>query len=505
MAAPPNCFDPENFTPQDLEREINRQVYGQELAAKRLSHALWWNRERLNLIKSGVLAESIPAKLNVLFVATTGQGKTAMLKLASRLLGVPFYPTLATSYSSTGYYGQNVDEMVAGLLAAANYDVAKAQRGIIFIDEIDKLNRKKGSEGRLDVSGIGVQQALLGIVEGTTVVVDRGAFKHFFDTSGVTFVGAGACDGLVVPPEHMRQIPGGELVDFGWTPEFVGRFPVRVGLNTLGESGMRRLLVEAESSELKKLQRVFQHKGVELEFTDAWLDAVVRVASKYPTGVRALNEVVTDRCMEVAARLPELAKRPGTKVIVDVTGVRETPGARPALAAPAVPPVKPAPPAEKPPAPNPPPKPEPPKVTPARPPSPPEPPRVRRVEAPPAPPAVPPKSPPAAGTVAPSPGQVAGARQTPSQGEPVAPKRIEPPKSPSVVDVTPPLGPWDSTVEWVYAHPVKIVLAVVVAALLGVAGWRAAKSEGEPATARPPAARETRHRLFPELDSPFEK
>lgn len=494
MAAPPNRFDPENFTPQDLEREINRQVYGQELAAKRLAHALWWNKVRLDLIKAGVPAESIPAKLSVLFVVTTGQGKSAMLKFAAQLLGVPFYPTLATNYSSTGYYGQNVDEMVAGLLAAANYDVAKAQRGIILIDEIDKLSRKKGSEGRLDVSGLGVQQALLGLVEGTTVAVDRGAFKYYVDTTPVFFAGAGAFDGLPVPQEHMRQIPGDELVRFGMMPELLGRFPVRVGLNTLGESGMRRLLVEAESSELKKLQRVFQHKGVGLEFTDGWIDAVVRAASKYPTGVRALNEVVQDRCMEVAARLPELSKRPGTKVTVDVTGVRETPGARPALAAPAVPPVKPTPPAEKQPAPNPPSKSEPPKVTPAKPPSPPEPPRVRRVEAPPAPPAVPPKR-----------VQRAFTRQTASNGAAVTPKRVEPPKPPSVVDVAPPLGPWDSAVEWVYAHPVKIALAVVVALLLGVAAWRAAKSDGESAPPRPPAAGETRHRLFPELDSPFGK
>src|SRR5262249_35847120 len=151
------------------------------------------------------------------------------LKHAARLLGVPWYSTLATSYSSTGYYGQNVDEMVAGLLAAANFDVAKAQRGIILVDELDKLNRKKGSEGRLDVSGLGVQQAFLGIVEGTTVAVDRGPFKHFVDTTGITFVSAGAFDGLVVPPEHMRQIPGDELADFGMMPELLGRFPVRVG------------------------------------------------------------------------------------------------------------------------------------------------------------------------------------------------------------------------------------------------------------------------------------
>jgi ATP-dependent Clp protease ATP-binding subunit ClpX len=272
-----------------LVAELDRFIFGQQLGKEKLAHALWMNRRRMEFIRKGVPPHSIPAKLNMMMVAPTGQGKTLLFKTAAAILKVPFLATLATSYSTAGYSGQNVEDMIANVLKVADNDIALASQAIILIDEIDKAKARKRIDGGFDVGGVAIQQALLGIVEGTMVQVDRIHDKILVDTSGITFVCGGALEGLEIPAHEKRHIPGDALLKIGMTPEFLGRFTLRVGLGPLTEKEMKRLLVELESSEIKRIQNLFQLDNVELVVTDKWIDEVVAAAMKLPTGVRGLT------------------------------------------------------------------------------------------------------------------------------------------------------------------------------------------------------------------------
>lgn len=306
--------------PREIKEFLDQYVIGQEEAKKYLSVAVYNHYKRIN--QKGYDDIDIE-KSNVVLVGPTGTGKTLLAKSIARLLDVPFTIVDATVLTEAGYVGEDIESLLTRLLQACDYDVERAERGIVFIDEIDKIARKGDNPSiTRDVSGEGVQQGLLKLLEGSVVLVPpNGGRKHPeqkmipVDTKNILFICGGAFDGIerkvaarlnthVVGYGHdeksrkqqrenlMRFVMPGDLKSFGLIPEIIGRLPVLTSLEPLDRDALRRILTEPKNAITRQYKKLFETDGVELVFEDSALDAVVDKAIEYKLGARGLRSIV---------------------------------------------------------------------------------------------------------------------------------------------------------------------------------------------------------------------
>jgi len=345
-----SAAQPKLLSPQEMCRRLDEYVVGQERAKKVLSVAVYNHYKRIR--SAGNRDDVEVQKSNILLLGPTGCGKTLLAQTLAKILDVPFSIADATSLTEAGYVGEDVENILLRLIQAADYDIARTEQGIIYIDEIDKIGRKTPNPSiTRDVSGEGVQQALLKIIEGCVAnVPPQGGRKHpqqeFIQvkTDGILFICGGAFEGLdkiverrtvksqraigfksdrleaMTSADYLRHVAPEDLLEYGFIPEFVGRLPLLVNLAPLEKDSLVRVLTEPKNAVVKQYQRLFSMDDVELTFTPDALEAAAETAMKGKTGARGLRTIIEETLLDVMYNLPSQPE--ARRCIIDAATIR---------------------------------------------------------------------------------------------------------------------------------------------------------------------------------------